>query len=229
MAPVQFTGEFLSYTIGFRKSKTAFSTLFLSCSRLLIPQHFHFGAEVLSFAGTKVKHSILFLFQIDVLLLSFYDVTAPKDFYKWLAWSRTMQLKDKTFISDFAMLFSHLQNQRSGNFFLADLRIENVLQPKPSKTIKIDSVKWFIAELLARACERSILNNLGNLFFFDSVRTPVQTLREGEGSLWKPGSIYLFSNYWMALSMMWRITQIEDNIRRIISSEISTSFISRIQ
>ena len=29
------------------------------------------------------------------------------------------------------MHFSHFQNQRSGNFFLADLRNENVLQPKP--------------------------------------------------------------------------------------------------
>ena len=40
-------------------------------STLVDTQHFHFGAEVLSFVATELKHSILFLFLIDALLVSF--------------------------------------------------------------------------------------------------------------------------------------------------------------
>ena len=38
---------------------------------LVDTQHFHFGAEVLSFVAIELKHSILFLFLIDALLVSF--------------------------------------------------------------------------------------------------------------------------------------------------------------
>ena len=38
---------------------------------LVDTQHFHFGSEVLSFVATELKHSILFLFLIDALLVSF--------------------------------------------------------------------------------------------------------------------------------------------------------------
>ena len=107
------------------------SSLFLSGSRLLTPNIFTLEPRFCLLQEPNLN-TVSVSVAGGCVASWFFDVTAPKDFYKWLAWSRTMQLKDKTFISNFVIHFSHFQNQRSGNFFLADLRIENVLQPKPS-------------------------------------------------------------------------------------------------
>ena len=87
MEPVQFTCEFFlslkATLLGSENQKErsvhqyiihsvcALQFTLFKWQSIVDTQHFHFGAEVLSFAGTKLKHSILFLFLIDVLLLSF--------------------------------------------------------------------------------------------------------------------------------------------------------------